>query len=88
MSHSRIFIAGLMRLPIKDFAALGGDTEPQGGGALRLRHAASHPFCVTLPPPFQAGPRGAGFAAALVRHAPEIARGREQGAAASFGLSV
>jgi hypothetical protein len=45
MSHSRPLIAGLMRLPVRDFAAFGGDTQPRKDGVMRPRLASLHPPC-------------------------------------------
>jgi hypothetical protein len=53
MPHSRPLIAGLMRLPVRDFAAFGGDTQPRKDGVMRPRLASLHPPCALLPTPFR-----------------------------------
>jgi hypothetical protein len=85
MITGRPIIAGLMCLPFRDLAAFGGDIQPQKDVMLRPRLARLHPCCAPLPPPLGRA-RSAGFAAALECNVPEIARGREQGAAANFGV--
>lgn len=55
MPHSRISIAGALRLHRKNIAAYGSEMQPQMGGALRLRHAALHLSCACLLPPLQVG---------------------------------
>ena len=53
MPHSRISIAGALRLRLRISAVYGSETQPQRGGVLRLRHAAPHLSYVSLPPPLQ-----------------------------------
>lgn len=53
MPHSRISIAGALRLRLRISAAYGGETQPQKDGAVRLRHAAPHLSYVSLPPSLQ-----------------------------------
>jgi hypothetical protein len=53
MPHSRISIAGTLCSRFRNFAAPGGETQPQKNEVVRLRHAAPHSSYVALPSPSQ-----------------------------------